>query len=81
MDSKQEQEVNAIHGDDEAGIEDLTTENAPLVSVILQMRLYDVMLALLNNVDEESATLIATAHDQGLILTGPPFFAGFATGE
>ncbi len=51
-----------------------SAQNAPGLSLIVQMRTYDVLLALLNHFDEETADKITEAHESGQILTSLPSF-------
>jgi hypothetical protein len=55
------------------GIDPFTQDNAPIVSLIVQMRLYDVMMALLNEQNPEAAAALHRVHAQGGILGSLPY--------
>ena len=56
-------------------------DNAAGLSLITQMRIYDVLLALLNHFDEDTANSIYEAHLQGMIVSSLPTFAGSVEDE
>lgn len=52
-------------------------DNVQQVQLIVQMRLYDVTMALLTEINSEVAYDLYEAHKQGKILGFPPQFTGF----
>lgn len=60
----------------EEDIEDIdpfSTENAPKVALIVQMRIYDAVMALLNEKDPEAAAALHEIHAAGKVLGSLPF--------
>lgn len=53
-----------------------SAENAPTVQIIMQMRIYDVLMALLTNVDEEAAERLLELHANGTIFGSIPSLNG-----
>jgi hypothetical protein len=51
-----------------------SAEEAPGVQLIVQMRIYDCLIALLTVADEELADNLLAAHAQGKIVTPLPAF-------
>lgn len=49
-------------------------ENAAGLSLIVQMRLYDVLMAVLNKIDPETADRIYDAHEKGQIISSLPAY-------
>ena len=48
--------------------------NAAGLQLIMQMRIYDALLSILNHVDENTADAVYEAHQNGQIVSGLPFF-------
>ena len=48
--------------------------NAPGLALIVQMRLYDVLMAILNKLDSDSADLLYDAHSVGQIISALPSY-------
>lgn len=77
------EEVPEIGFDDEDGpveeddaLNAFGPENAPGVSLIVLMRIYDVLMALLRNQDAAVAKDILEKHSQGLLLGPSPWTNG-----
>lgn len=63
-------------------VDPLSPQQAPGISLVVQMRLYDVAMAILREMNEEVHTELLQAHSEGLILGPVPEFAGrFLTNE
>lgn len=48
-------------------------ENPEVVQLIVQMRIYDVLMAILNKIDQKSADDLHALHSEGKILGSLPF--------
>jgi hypothetical protein len=53
-------------------------KNAPGFSLIMLMRIYDVQMAILNEMSPDAATAIDEVHSAGRIVADPPSYAGDA---
>lgn len=49
-------------------------ENAAGLSLIVQMRIYDTLMAILNSLDAETADLVYEAHKKGRIISDLPAY-------
>lgn len=57
-----------------------TPENAVVWQLIVQMRIYDVLMGIMNKLDEKSADIIYEAHQAGRLVSDFPRF-GFVPEE
>lgn len=49
-------------------------DNYPEASFIMQWRIYDVLMAIYSNMNEEEASKLVQLHDQGIFVTPPPSY-------
>lgn len=50
--------------------------NAPGVNLIVNMRIYDVLMAIYTHLDKEGATDLLKLHQSGVVLSSAPMFTG-----
>ena len=70
------------HEEVEAPADAFAPENIGGISMIIQMRTYDVLMAILTKLDEDSARDLLELHSQGVIVSTAPWVNGvFVTDE
>lgn len=66
--------------DENEALDPFAPENIHQVQLIVQLRIYDVLMALLTNIDKEAAAGLLELHSQGNIIgTAPSFLGQFVT--
>jgi hypothetical protein len=55
------------------GIDPFDPDVAPAVQLIVQMRIYDVLMAILTNLDKEAAANLYTLHSGGKVMGSLPW--------
>lgn len=58
---------------DEGPLDPMSPEYAPGLSLIIQMRIYDVLMCLLKNSDSELAEKLGKLHGEGGLLSPMPW--------
>lgn len=58
------------------GADPFAPENIGVVQFIMQARIYDVLMALLMESNEEAAANLLEIHSQGALMGTAPFFTG-----
>jgi hypothetical protein len=51
-------------------------ESAPGVSLVVQLRIYDVLLAMLNEMSPDKAEALMDLHATGALMAPPPMYNG-----
>lgn len=57
-------------------LDPFSPENAPVVNIIMQMRIYDVLMALLTHTDKDAAKALLELHADGTIFGSIPSLNG-----
>lgn len=60
----------------EAAPDPFSAAGAPGVQLIVQLRLYDVLMGIYTHLDPERAELLSDLHRSGAVLMSPPEFRG-----
>lgn len=61
---------------DDAGVENtdpFSPENVPSVNLVVNMRIYDVLMAIYTHLDEDGAEALHNLHEDGKILGALPY--------
>jgi hypothetical protein len=62
--------------DDDTAADPFAPDQAPGIQLIVQMRIYDTLMALLTKVDKDTAKELMQLHAAGKLMGTTPFFDG-----